>query len=134
MAVAVSSLGGRRPCGLRSARRGRGVRHVLILRPAVATLHRTEVARLHLVPEASADLAVADLPDGAGPGRPVTLAARFLVRPDDVVLACFDGLGREEVVELVPLGALVGPLPHGLEHVLLNLDTLVANGRMVEGA
>lgn len=29
---------------------------------------------------------------------------------------------------------LVGPLPHGLKHVLLDLDVLVADGWVVEGA
>lgn len=109
------------------------MRQVLILRLSVAALHRIKVARLHLVPEAAADLAVAHLADCARPGRPVTLTAGFLIRADDVVLACLDRLGGEKGVKLVPPGILVGPLPDGGEHVLLDLDVIIADRGVVEG-
>lgn len=45
-----------------------------------------------------------------------------------------DGLGGEQVVEVVAVGRLVGPLPDRVEHVLLDGDALVADGGVVEGA
>lgn len=112
--------------------------HVVVLRAAVSALHCAEVACLYGVPQAAADLAVADAAEGAGPCRPlasagVAVVGGLLVRADDVVPAGFDRVAREEIVELVAPGVGVGPLAHGVEHVFLYLDALVADGWVVEG-
>lgn len=106
----------------------------MILRPPVLALHRAEVARLYLAPQAAADLAVTQLAYRAGPSRPVALAAGLLVWADDVVLAGLNRLGREKAVDLVTPVVFIGPLPDGFEHVLLDLNSLVADGRVMEGA
>jgi hypothetical protein len=56
-----------------------------------------------------------------------------LAAGEDVVLVVLDGLGREELVELVAVRGLLRPLAHRLEHVALDLDVLVAGRRVVEG-
>lgn len=56
--------------------------------------------------------------------------ARDLVK--DVVLVVPDRLGREEVGKLVATRVLVSPIFHGLEHISLDLDVVVASSRMVE--
>ena len=38
------------------------------------------------------------------------------------------------MVELVAMGGFLGPLANGLEHLALDLDTLVTRGGMVQGA
>jgi hypothetical protein len=38
------------------------------------------------------------------------------------------------VVEFVATRVLVGPLADGLEHVAMNLDAFIAQGRMMKGA
>lgn len=59
--------------------------------------------------------------------------ARLYIRTDNLVLAILDGLAPEDVVELMAAGALVRPLPYDIEHFLLDLHTLIANSRVVEG-
>jgi molybdopterin biosynthesis enzyme len=51
-----------------------------------------------------------------------------------VVAAGFDALGRQEGVDLVAPRIVVGPLAHGVEHVFVDLDVLVTDGGVVEGA
>lgn len=67
---------------------------------------------------------------GVALAAPATAAA--LVQ--DVVLVVADGLGGQEMVEVVAVGCLVGPLSDCVEHVLLNGHALVADGGVVEGA
>lgn len=55
-----------------------------------------------------------------------------LVSLEDVVLAGPDGLGGQEVVELVRQRRLLRPPAHRLEHFPLDLDIVVADGRVVE--
>ena len=51
-----------------------------------------------------------------------------------MVLSGFDRLGSQDVVQLMAAGVLVSPLADRAEHVAMDLDTLIANGRMVECA
>lgn len=101
-------------------------------------VHGLEVSRLDLGPERTGNLAVAAqglLPRAKGAVGVVMAAAAGLATPrENVVLAVLDGLGAEHAVKLVAAGVLIGPDAHGLEHVLLDLDAVVARGRVVEGA
>lgn len=67
----------------------------------------------------------------AVPWAATTSASLLLI--EDVVLVVLDGLGVENVVNLVTARMLVGPGFYGLEHVTLDLDMVVAEGGMVEG-
>lgn len=113
--------------------------HVALLRLPVNTLHGAEVPRLHGAPQRPADLSVADAAESTGPRAPLTRAgvavvAGLLVRADNVVLAGFNALRREKTVNLVSAWVAVGPFADGLKHVLLDLDVLVADCWVVEGA
>lgn len=124
----------RAAAGLRAGR----LAHVAILRAAVSALHGTKITRLHGVPQTAADLAVADAAKGASPRRPlagagVAVVAGLLVRANDMVPTSFDGVAREESVQLMAPRVGIGPLAHGVEHFSLDLDVLVADGGMVEG-
>lgn len=50
----------------------------------------------------------------------------------NVVLVVSDGIGREKVGKLVATRVLVGPVLHGLEHIPVNLDGVVAGSGMME--
>lgn len=66
----------------------------------------------------------------AGAGAVACVA---LVVGENVVLARLDGLRPENLVQLVPVRGLFGPLAHRVEHVALDLDGVVAQRRVVEG-
>jgi len=51
-----------------------------------------------------------------------------------MVLALLNGLGGQDVVELIALGVLIGPLLHGPKHIPLDLDLIAAEGGVMEGA
>lgn len=60
----------------------------------------------------------------------VLLAVLLLV--ENVVLTRTHGLGRKNVVDLMTTGMLVGPFLDSAEHIPLEVNSLVAEGRMVE--
>lgn len=51
-----------------------------------------------------------------------------------MVFSVLDGLGSQNVVQLVAAGILIGPLANRTEHVAVDLDALISNGRVVESA
>lgn len=59
-----------------------------------------------------------------------TTAVRALVK--DMVLMLLNRLGRKEVGKFVASRMFICPLLHRPEHVTLDLNVLVAGGRMVE--
>jgi hypothetical protein len=59
-----------------------------------------------------------------------TAAVRVLV--EDMVLMLLNRLGRKEVGKLMASRMFICPLLHRPEHVTLDLNVLVAGGRMVE--
>lgn len=118
-------------------RRRRILAHVLILWTAIATIHGVKISRLHLGPQRTRDFSVADFTEGVRPSGPIVctvIVAGLLVRSNYVVLSVLNGFRAQRGVEVVAPRVLVGPLPHGVEHVLLNLDVLVADGWVVKGA
>lgn len=52
----------------------------------------------------------------------------------DVILAVLDTLRSKNVVQFMTTRVLIGPLANSVEHVPLDVDTLVSNGGVVEGA
>ena len=81
---------------------------------------------------------MADFTEGVLPSGPivctVVVSARCLVMPDDMVLPVLDGFRAQRVVQVVVPAILIGPLTHGIKHVLLNLNVLVTDGWVVKGA
>ena len=51
-----------------------------------------------------------------------------------MVFSVLDGFGSQNVVQLVAAGVLVSPLANRTEHVAVDLDALISNGRVVESA
>lgn len=51
-----------------------------------------------------------------------------------MVLSVLDGFRTQRAVQIVVTRVFVGPLPHGVEHVLLDLDVFIADGWVVKGA
>lgn len=134
LSVAVARLRG----PLARRRRGRAG-HVVRRGISVTALHRVEVTRAHLGPERPGHLAVAQLAHKlpramrmAAVAMAVAATAILALLRQDVVLALLDRLGPQELVELVALRVFVRPPLDCLEHVFLDLDALVAKGRMVE--
>ena len=74
-------------------RRGR-LRHILVLRLAVMTVHGLEISRLDLGPERASDLAVADLTQCILPSSEcsvgVAAVTALLIAREDVVLPVLD--------------------------------------------
>jgi hypothetical protein len=52
----------------------------------------------------------------------------------DMVLAVLDALGAEKMVQLISAGILADPFTHGVIHLPLDLDSIVSDCRMMEGA
>lgn len=59
-------------------------------------------------------------------------ALRAITTGQDMVLASLDRLGREQVGQLVLESALICPLSHRLEHIPLDLDSLITSCWVVE--
>lgn len=104
----------------------------------MAGAHGVKVSRSNLLPKRSGGLSV---PRAAHqvPDAPVKDAAAvrvaFGVLPRlYMVFAALDGLGPENVIQLVAAGVLVGPLADRTEHVAVDLDPLISNGWVVECA
>lgn len=99
---------------------------------------RLEIPRLDVRPERAGGLAVAAVqravPVPAPAGAEGAATACAAAAAEDVVLVVPDRLGREQLVQPVAVGRLLGPPAHRLEHVALDGDALVARGRVVEGA
>ena len=64
----------------------------------------------------------------------VPAAAPALLPVKDVVFPLLYGLGRQQARDLAAPRVLVIPLTHCVEHVTLDLDVLIAESRVVEGA
>lgn len=118
-------------------RRRRLLAYVLVLWPAVTTFHGVKVSRLHLRPQRARNFPMADFTEGVLPSGPIVCTVvmpAFLIMADDVVLPVLDGFRAQSVVEVVVPTILLSPLTHGLKHVLLDLNVLVANCWVVKGA
>lgn len=63
----------------------------------------------------------------------VTADTTLLLLVEDVVFALLDGLRRQEVVDVVAARMLIDPVLDCAEHVPLNLNMVVTQGRVVEG-
>jgi hypothetical protein len=61
----------------------------------------------------------------------VALGTRF---GQEVVLTVLDALGAEQLVQLVPARILTDPLLDSVEHVTLDLISLIADRGVMEGA
>lgn len=113
---------------------------ILLLRPAVSSLHGVKVSRLDLTPQTTRYLAVTQLAESVAPGRPVSLTTvamsttGLLIWANDLILSVLDRLASKNIVEFMTARVLVRPLPDGFEHGSLDLDTLVTDCWMVEGA
>ena len=130
-----------------AGRTGRGGRagHVGLGRISVLTAHGGHVAGLDLGPEGTGDLAVAELAEGVLEGAEGTvgvaaaaaavrgMTALVVVAAQNVVLAGLDGF-RAQGVDVVDILGFLGPPADGLEHLAMDLDVVVANGGVVEGA
>ncbi len=86
---------------------------------------------MHLGPEGVVRLAV---PAVAVPAAAERAATGGGAGRQDVVAVFLDGLGGEQVVELLGVLCFSRPATNGLEHFALDLDVVVADGRVVEGA
>lgn len=81
-----------------------------------------------------------ELTEGAGPSRPLAcpsvsmVSSGLLIRADHVVFAILDRFAAQYAVELIPVPMLVSPLSHCLEHITLNLNVIVSDGRVVKCA
>lgn len=73
---------------------------------------------------------------GVGMATSIVVAVLLVVLllVENVVLALANRVGGEDVLKLVAAGVLVGPLLDGVEHVALDLDTVLAEGRVVQCA
>lgn len=91
--------------------------------------------RLDLAPQGVGGLAVAAVAvaAAAGEGAAATAGGAHAGR-EDVVVAFLDGARGQELVELAAVGGLLGPSADGVEHFALDLDAVVADGGVVEGA
>lgn len=110
---------------------------IIILPSTWPLAHVTQVPGLQRAPQTPSHLAVAtgghqvgEAAVGVAVAAPA--AARALMQ--DVVLMVADGLGGEQMVEVVAVGRLLCPLADGVEHLLVDLDALVAQSGVVECA
>lgn len=112
--------------------------HVVLCRIAISAFHGVQVTSSDLVPKRARDLAVAKLAQHLKGSMAVTvtvaMASRLLARGlvEDVVVSSLDRCGRQDGIELVALGMLVGPFLDGLEHFPLKFNMVVAECRVVE--
>jgi hypothetical protein len=121
-----------------SRRNGRG-RKIVVGGVSVAALHRVHVSTANLRPQGARHFPMASLLKHVVgvvrmpviTGASVRLGLRLF---EDMVLAVFDRLRRKKTLQLITARVLVGPVLHRLEHFPLDLDVVVAQGRVVESA
>lgn len=61
-------------------------------------------------------------------------ASRLLIRPNDMIFTILDRFATEDAVNIMLLSILISPLSHRVKHITLNLNVMVADGRVVKCA
>jgi hypothetical protein len=88
---------------------------------------------MDLRPKGSGDLAVSGITGDIllSAMRMSALVVGFCA-PQDVILPILDGFRRQDVIQLATVWVRVRPHSDGLEHLPLNLNTLVSDRRVME--